>query len=169
MMNRDGVSSLYSFNTYANSIVLDFVEALSADAFVRPASPSHGSVQGLLVHMLECEGFFLAQCQGQVFNLAEADTSTRAGIKKRWLTLQLEQQRYLDSIDNADLPREVVVELGGTTLDVPVWKLLIQPVIHSAHHRGELSIVLTGLGHPMPTVDFLLYHIRVTGQPWPFD
>jgi len=169
MMNRDGVSSLYSFNTYANTIVLDFVEALSAEAFVRPSSPSHGSVHELLVHMLECEGFFLAQCQGQVFNLAEADTSTLAGIRKRWLTLQYKQQRYTDSIDNADLAREVVVELGGQTLVVPVWKLLIQPVVHSAHHRGELSIVLTGLGHPMPTVDFLLHHIRATGQPWPYD
>jgi uncharacterized damage-inducible protein DinB len=45
--------------------------------------------------------------------------------------------------------------------------LMLQSLIHSVHHRGELSIVMTGLGHPLPTLDIILHFARESGQPWP--
>ncbi|UCC76110.1 MAG: hypothetical protein JSW37_11425, partial [Anaerolineales bacterium] len=41
-------------------------------------------------------------------------------------------------------------------------------VIHSVHHRGELSVVCTGLGYPLSTMDIILHFINQSGQSSPF-
>jgi len=46
------------------------------------------------------------------------------------------------------------------------WQMLTQSLIHSVHHHGELSIVMTGLGYPLPTLDPILKYIRDSGQVW---
>lgn len=38
----------------------------------------------------------------------------------------------------------------------------------SFHHRGELSVVCTGLGYPLPTMDIILHFINQSGQSSPF-
>jgi uncharacterized damage-inducible protein DinB len=58
--------------------------------------------------------------------------------------------------------------MGGQTLRLPVWQLLIQGFLSSTHHRGELSIVLTQLGHPLPTLDIIIHFVEQSGQTWPW-
>jgi uncharacterized damage-inducible protein DinB len=45
--------------------------------------------------------------------------------------------------------------------------LLAQAFVHSTHHRGELSIVLSHLGHPLPTLDIIIPFVTWSGQKWP--
>jgi uncharacterized damage-inducible protein DinB len=40
--------------------------------------------------------------------------------------------------------------------------------MHSTHHRGELSIVLTELGYPLPTLDIIVHFAEQSGQAWPW-
>ncbi|KPL20408.1 MAG: hypothetical protein AMJ93_12005 [Anaerolineae bacterium SM23_84] len=169
MINRDGLMALYSYNAYANGLLLDTVEKLTEEQFSRRCSPSHGSVRSLLLHMLECEAFFLAQCQGQRFELEVASLPALADIRRQWRQLAEEQQGWITSLTHAGLTRQVRLELRGQELVFAVWELLLQAVVHSVHHRGELSVVCTGLGYPLPTMDIILHFIKQRGQSWPFD
>jgi uncharacterized damage-inducible protein DinB len=169
MMNRDGLMALYSYNAYANGLVLDTVEQLTEEEFSQQCSPSHGSVRSLLLHMLECETFFLAQCQGRRFELEASSLASLADVRDRWRELEREQQGWITSLTDVELARQVTLELRGQELVFPVWELLLQAVIHSVHHRGELSVVCTGLGYPLPTMDIILHFIKHSGQSWPFD
>ena len=45
--------------------------------------------------------------------------------------------------------------------------LLALYIYNSIHRRGELSIVLSGLGHPLPTLDIILHFFAQSGQEWP--
>ena len=81
-MNRDGLLALYAYNTYANKLVLDTAEKLTADEFTRKSSPSHDSVRGILAHMLECEAYFLSLCQGQPIMAKEADMPDLRNIRE---------------------------------------------------------------------------------------
>jgi RimJ/RimL family protein N-acetyltransferase/uncharacterized damage-inducible protein DinB len=164
-MNRDGLLALYVYNAYANKLVLNIVEQLAEAKFTRESSPSHGSVRTLLLHMLECEAFFLACCQGQPFREFDlADFSTVADIRRRWTELEQEQQAFIASLNESDVVREISAPLGERPLYFPLWQLLVQAFVHSTHHRGELSVVLTQLGHPLPTLDIILHFIQQSGQ-----
>lgn len=167
-INQDGLLALYSYNIYANKLVLDAAENLTEKEFAQECSPSHGSVHGLLSHMLECEAFFLAQCQKHSIELEFVDLSALASIRRYWHKLEQEQLDFIGSLNEADLARNIQMQLREQQLVFPVWQLLVQAMIHSVHHRGELSIVLSALNHPLPTFDIILHFIGQSGQSWPY-
>jgi len=165
-MNRDGLLALYTYNTYANHLMLDGVAQLSEDEFTRESGPSHGSICGLLLHVLECEAWFLAICQGRT--LEEPDLRTLADIRRNWSNLEREQQTFIASLTEGDLARDLAVELGSHPYHFPMWQLLVQAFVHSTHHRGELAILLGQMGHPLPTLDIIIHFAKESGQEWPW-
>jgi uncharacterized damage-inducible protein DinB len=92
--------------------------------------------------------------------------STLPSIRRYWSKLEQEQLDIIGTLNEADMIRDVQVQLGKQQLVFPVWELLVQALVHSIHHRGELSIVLTELGHPLPTLDIILQFIKQSGQSW---
>ena len=166
MINQDGLLSLYTYNAYANKLVLDTIENLTENEFIQECSPSRGSVRGLLTHMLECEAFFLAQCQGRSIELDFAELSTLPSLRQYWSKLEQEQLDFIASLHEGEILRDIPVRIREQPLVFPMWQLLAQALIHSVHHRGELSIVLTELNHPLPTLDIILHFIKESGQNW---
>lgn len=167
-MNRDMLLSLYSYNTYANQLVLDTAARLSDEEFSRQASPSHGSVRDLLIHIVGSEAFFLKLCQGQPMPPRPDEPPTLAQMRAYFSVHAGEQENYLTSLADGDLQREVTFQMAGHEFLLPVWQLLIQAFVHSTHHRGELSIVLSQLGYPLPTLDIIIPFVVQSGQEWPW-
>jgi uncharacterized damage-inducible protein DinB len=167
-MDQEILLALYTYNTYANRLVLDTVEKLTADEFTRQSSPSHDSVQSLLLHLLGAETFFLKQCQGQPMPPRPDQPPTLADMRAYGNWLAEEQEAFVRSLADHDLKREVRFEMGGHQFQLPVWQLLLQAFVHSTHHRGELSIVLSRLGQPLPTLDIIIPLVIQSGQEWPW-
>lgn len=167
-MDRDGLLALYDYNLYANRLMLDVAAGLTEDTLVRESSPSHGSVRALLHHMLACEVYFLATCRGNTdLNFNSSNIPRLDDIRRYWDELGQEQHDYISSLDENDFMRVVPLTLRDPPYHLPIWQLLTQAFVHSTHHRGELSIVLTELGHPLPTLDIILYFCKQGGQQWP--
>ncbi len=164
-MNRDGLLTLCEYNRYANQLVWEVVNRLTADELTRPVSPSHESVQSLLTHMLMVEAVFLARCQGGPLDRPELPTL--ADVLGYWSNVAQAAQRFIAEQTDDDLQCEMAA-FDTRPLRLPRWQLLLQAFMHSAHHRGELSIVLTELGHPLPTLDIIIHFAEQSGQGWPF-
>ena len=164
-MNRDGLLALYQYNAYANHLVLDGLAQLSEDEFTRAPSPSHSSIRGLALHMLECEAWFLALCQGR--QMKELDLPALADIRQYWSGVERDQQAFIAQLEKDDLARQVTVDLRKDTIHLPVWQLLVQAFVHSTHHRAELSILLGQMEHALPTLDIILHFLQESGQTWP--
>jgi uncharacterized damage-inducible protein DinB len=118
--------------------------------------------------MVGAETFFLKQSQGQPLPPRPAAAPTLAQIRAYVDQLAQEQQAFVRSLAEHDLQCEVEYEVGGHSLRLPVWQMLIQAFVHSTHHRGELSIVLSGFGHPLPTLDIIIPFVTWSGQKWPW-
>jgi uncharacterized damage-inducible protein DinB len=169
-IDRSGLLVLHEYCSYANDLVLDVAGKLSAEELTRPSSPSHGNVQALLLHMLGCEYFFLTLCQGP----APADDAGGtlplvAEMRTTWNLIVQQRRAYLETVAEADLNEVISFPVRDHVYNLPRWQYLVQSLLHSAHHRGELSIVLTGLGYPLPTLDILIPFIKSSGQEWPWD
>ena len=163
-MNRDGLLALYQYNAHANHLVLDGLAQLSEDEFTRAPSPSHASVRGLVLHLLECEAWFLAICQGRT--LQELSLPTLDDLRRFQRELEQEQLALIPTLTESDLARDLEVQFGQHPLHFPVWQLLVQAFVHSTHHRAELSILLGQMGHPLPTLDIILHFVKESGQSW---
>jgi len=163
-MNRAGLLALYQYNAHANHLVLDGLAQLSEDEFTRAPSPSHASVRGLVLHLLECEAWFLAICQGRT--LQELSLPTLDDLRRFQRELEQEQLALIPTLTESDLARDLEVQFGQHPLHFPVWQLLVQAFVHSTHHRAELSILLGQMGHPLPTLDIILHFVKESGQSW---
>jgi uncharacterized damage-inducible protein DinB len=163
-IDAQGLMSLYSYNAYANCLLMDVMAGMSQDQLSQDCSPSHQTALNLVLHMYECESWFLKKCQLKPFQEMEAKTIPE--IDASWKNLQSQQLEYISALQPADLLVEHTFEFTKNKLKFPIWQLLTQAVIHSIHHRGELSIVLTGLGFPLPTLDIILHFAGQSGLKW---
>jgi len=165
-MNQDGLLALYNYNAYANSLVIETVAQLTEAKFTQASSPSHSSVRELLMHMLESEAFFLSVCTGHPMEELPSDT-TLADIHRFCDNLAKETYDYLVKLTDIDLIQEIEVPISHQLLRLSKWQALVQGFVHSTHHRGELSIVLTELGYPLPTLDIIIQFVEQSRQQWP--
>lgn len=169
-LNKSALLVLHNTNNHANRLVLQTAAAMDEASFTAQSSPSHGSVQALLTHMLTTEFFFLARSEGKPVNPKGAPDKTLSlqEITVAFSQIAEERFKYLNWVTDEKLLEIVDIPIGEHPFKLARWQLLTQSLLHSAHHRGELSIVMTGLGHPLPTLDAIITFIHESGQTWPW-
>ncbi len=167
-MNRSSLLALHDYGVYANNLVLDTAANMSEEELTRPVSPSHGSAKALLLHLVMCEYGFLVRCTGSPIEGSPDDVESLDinGIRALFDTVSALRKDYLDSVSEEAFAEVIEIQLMQKPFRLARWQMLAQSLIHSVHHRGELSIVMTGLGHPLPTLDPILKFIHDSGQVW---
>ena len=76
-MNLTDIRQLFDYTEYANRLVLDAAEQLTAEQLHQDVKISHGSIFGTLVHMAAAEWVWLERWQGRSPNgLWKADSFT---------------------------------------------------------------------------------------------
>jgi uncharacterized damage-inducible protein DinB len=159
-MDREGLLTLYEYNAYATGKLLDTVEKLGEDQLSQEMSPSHGTIRRLLQHMLTTETFFLAVCQGHLLDFEPTRYSTVEEIRAYWDGLEHRMRRYIEKVEEDELKRIREFRMHDRPYALSAWELLVQAFVHAAHHRGELSILLSQVGQPMPNIDIIQYFVE---------
>ena len=160
--------ALSEYSNYANGLLISAVGELSDSEMTEEASPSHGSVKKLIRHMLAVEEYYLLSAQGRADEYELPELQSLEDLAEYWRNLNRRRRGYLSALSTADLSAEVPLKMRNETLTLPRYQLLFQGLTHSIHHRGELSVVLTTMGHPLPTLDSILYFVEESGQEWPY-
>ena len=85
-MRHQDIRELFDYNYWANHMLLDRAENVSAEQFTAPAPHSFGSLQGTLVHTLHGERLWRLLLQGQDFwsELRAVDFPSVATVRQRW-------------------------------------------------------------------------------------
>lgn len=167
-MDRSSLYALHTYNVYANNLVLETASKMTPDELSRQASPSHGSVMNLLLHIFGCEYFFTLECMDVEPDPAQDDrcAGSFSSLRECFALLNATRENYLSKVNEFELEEEITINLGRSETKLQRWQFMAQSLLHSVHHRGELSIVMTGLGYPLPTLDPILMYIRDSGQQW---
>ena len=167
-MNRDNLLTIVKFNTQSNQLALDAAAGLSPEDLARQSSPSHGTVFELLKHMYGGERVYLDFCQGKALDPAPIEAITEfADLRGKWLRLGEEAVGFVAQLDDRIVNQLIPITFPEITWHFPLWQVLMWTITHNIHHRGELSIVMTQLGHPLPILDMMLFLIQESGQPLP--
>jgi len=167
-MDKSSLLVLHNYNDYANQLVLDTASRMTEAELIKESSPSHGNVKTLLLHIVLCEYGFILRCLGTPPESVTDDFDNYSFEEIRELYARVAGMRkdYLEIVNENELNEIIPTVIGKHQLALPRWQMLAQSLVHSTHHRGELSIVLTALGYPLPTLDILLEFIKESGQQW---
>ena len=168
-MKADLLTALADYNNYSNGVVLAVAAQLSEDEFANTPSPSRESIRNLLLHLLVVEAAYIARCRGSKFSFDSDAYPSFADIRQFAARTADELKRLADSVTEDDLAREMQLPFGDQILHFPLWQMLLHTFMHSARHRGELSIILSQLGHPLPIQDLIVQFTEQSGQVWPFE
>lgn len=162
------IRALSRQNAYANQVLFSVARTLSQAQLEATTSPSRETAYTLLVHVLAAEAHYLSQLTGSGPTLTPAIRSAFEQVQAFAADHQRRLDAYVNTLSEDDLLRPVTIKFSAIgEFQFAVWQVLLQVFLHSAQHRGELSILLSGLGHPLPIDDVIVHFARESGQPWP--
>ena len=156
----DTLADQIEYTCWANGLVVDAVEKLTAEQFVRPMGSSFASVRDTLVHAMWAEWVWLERWEGrssrEVFD--PQAFPTLASIRERWTEIETRRQGLIAGMRaGAEARRVSYVNRLGERWEYPLGQMMQHVVIHSAYHRGQVVTLLRQLGASAPTTDYLVY------------
>jgi uncharacterized damage-inducible protein DinB len=157
-MNLDMLGELLSYNTWANTRVLEAVTRLDAKQFTLALGGSYPSVQATLTHILWAEWLWLERCKGRspMELFAPEEFPTVAAFRERWTQIQAAQEAFVQLLAPEELQRVVrYTNRRGETWEYALWRALYHLFNHSTYHRGQVTNMLRLLGAQPATTDFL--------------
>lgn len=159
-MEPGEVSTLYAYNTWANTRVLDTATRLIPPQLSAAVGASFPSVLATLEHTMLWQARWLARWR------EEADRAIPeigqhpdlAALRTTWAEVDAETHRFVGVLDATALARAIAyVNDRGETWVYPLWQLLVHQVNHATQHRSEVAVMLTQFGYSPGWLDFLLF------------
>jgi uncharacterized damage-inducible protein DinB len=150
----------FAYTIWANQLVLDAVEKLGAEQFLRPMDSSFSSLRDTLVHLMWAEWIWLERWEGrsppEVFD--PANFPTVASVRERWKEIEARRERLVGRMQSGEEERRLsYVNTRGERWEYTLGQMMQHVVIHSAYHRGQVVTMLRQLGAAAPTTDYLVF------------
>ncbi len=152
--------TLYDYNAWANTRILDTAARLAPEQYTASIGASFPSVRDTLVHTMDTEWTWLGRWQGTEpcppQNLSRY--ASLAALRARWAEIDAELRVFVGLLDAAGLTR-IVHYANSRRPDnaYPQWQLLSHVVNHGTQHRSEVAAMLTQCGHSPGDLDITVW------------
>ncbi len=132
-----------------------------ADLQIVAAAKRYGDdpeLRKTLHHMIVVQRFFLLKCSGGEFDpeLEMRPPETFEELEQLFRDTHAEELEFVANLDPAVLQNTLDLN-PPVEMQLPtIREALLQVVLHSQHHRGQVATRLRALGATPPTVDYIL-------------
>jgi uncharacterized damage-inducible protein DinB len=156
MFTVDGIRKLHGWTHASLSLLLDHVSTIPGSGYgkVLPGF-GFGTVREQLIHLLNCEGFWIHLLQGSPYvNRKPEERAAVADARVLQREVMQHTHAYLatmtDQVLNAN--RALRFPDGDEAVRTPAL-VLHHVVTHAFHHKGQIVAMCRLLGHPAPDTD----------------
>lgn len=149
---------LYRWVQGSRAVLFGYLESLPPGVYTRevPGFPLGGSMRNLHVHSADCYVYWLEYVGlgSPRRDLRCEDYPDPASVRTAFAEVDALVERFLDRFDGSlDQPMRRVLPWRPEGLIVtPRW-LLLHPITHEFHHKGQLVVIGRQLGHAPPETD----------------
>jgi uncharacterized damage-inducible protein DinB len=150
----------YDYGYWANGKLFAVVAQLTPEEFTQTVAGSYGSVRNTLVHVLSAEWGWLDRCGGHPRGpaLHADDYPTLEKLVETWAKVEEWVRLFLAGLTDDDLERAVEFKNPrGETRSMPLGELMQHAANHGVHHRGQVALLLRGLGYVPGNFDLLFF------------
>jgi len=154
------IKTLYQYNAWANTQILDTTARLKTEQFLASQGASYESVRETLVHMMSAQWIYLARWQGSSpRTMLEAHQfPDLASIRTQWSEIEGETQAFVAGLNDAKLVQIIpYLNTEGQRWAYPLWQQMIHQINHATQHRSEVAVMLTQFGYSPGWLDFLYF------------
>lgn len=161
-MNKSQIIELYNYNDWANQKLLNTVDHLENEEFIRDLSSSFRSIKDTMVHVLGAEELWLSRWMGEQGRplLNTDDFPTCDALTDRWEDFRNYNHRFLEAFTEEDLMKVINYKnLKGVSYSLELWKQMLHVTNHSSYHRGQVVTMLRQLKKQPPSLDLIYYYL----------
>jgi len=167
-MENSLLLSLAKYNALANHQLFEAVGNLSTSELEITPSPSRKNIFRLLQHLLAVEAHYLAQCQSKNFDFDSQTLSTVESLQVFASQIDVSIINLITNLKDNELYQVLEIQIGGHLFRFTVWQILLHIFMHSAQHRGELSVLLSFKGQSLALPDIIVQFAQESDQEWPW-
>ena len=121
-MIAEAVRTMYEYNAWANTRILDTAEHVTAEQLLAGGGASFDSLRDTLVHAMSAQWLYLERWRGRSPRafLDPKEFPDVASIRRRWDEIERETQAFVAGLSDAQLARNLeYTNMTGRTLDLP--------------------------------------------------
>jgi uncharacterized damage-inducible protein DinB len=159
-MKKDEILTLYQYNAWANTRILNATSAVNHEQFLASTSFSFGSLRATLVHTLFAEWIWRRRWEGHSPTewLMPEDFSTFEELQDRWNTETSNLMAFVESVNEDKLNSAIHYHTtSGKQRQNTLWHLMVHLVNHGTQHRSEAAAMLTDFGHSPGDIDMIVF------------
>jgi len=159
-MKKDEILTLYQYNAWANTRILNATSTVNHEQFLAPTSFSYGSLRATLVHTLFAEWIWRRRWEGYSPTewLMPEDFSTFEELQDRWNTETSNLMAFVQSVNEDKLNSAIHYRTtNGKQRQNTLWHLMVHLVNHGTQHRSEAAAMLTDFGHSPGDIDMIVF------------
>ena len=140
----------------ARASLLDSIENVDRDIFLKDLGVGRVSLRNILVHLMDTEKFWISLVKGMEIEHFSPETfPTLDTVRKAWCDVERETRDYLETLNESQLQHVKSVVWNNNTINFTIGKALVHFVTHEIHHRGVIIGLLRQLGLEPPDVNML--------------
>ena len=161
MSEKNHYLTLFGYNYDSNHRLMQAAARLEVESYYAEDGYSHGSLHGLLFHLLRTEHVWrtiLQTGQGPNPPLALEDFPDLPSLASRWQLEQTAMLTYINSLTDDDLDAEMeATDWRGMVHSMKRWFILQHVILHGMQHRSEVAVLLTRYGQSPGNLDLIFY------------
>jgi uncharacterized damage-inducible protein DinB len=176
---QDDLVSLFAYDRWANTKVLDACRTLTAELYIAEPVPGWASVRSTIDHIATVTDLHLRTLAGPPADPddspptpPEADPATAGGVDDAARLLERAYGRFdqLRPILTPEWLKTMLTlrgsdpRIGDYAFTLPRWAMLRHIVTHSTYHRGQVASKLKRFGIEQPNTDFFFWAIEQNPQ-----
>jgi uncharacterized damage-inducible protein DinB len=160
-MNLAYLQTLLDYHYWARDIVLDAVNELPREQFLRPLESSFRSVRDSVAHIYAADWIWYTRWIGQAPTslIAYDQFPDATSIRKVWKDLESNVRQVVDNLGEDGINKAFDYKLlSGAPDTAPFWQMLVHVVNHASYHRGQVTTLMRQLGaHPPKPTDMIAF------------
>ena len=156
MFTQEGVRKLHHWTHASLTILLEHLSTLPPATYAKELhSFGFNTVQKQLVHIFNCEGFWISILQeGRHVEREPGEFSAVTDIVGFQQEVRARTLQYLAVLTDEQLNGEMEIRLPDGDRAVRTPALILHHVLtHAFHHKGQIVAMCRELGHPAPDTD----------------
>ncbi len=158
MSKLELITHVYEYNEWANDRLLDVASGLSAGELSAGRGASFDSVLSSFAHVAAGQIVWLERWLGgeNATPLLELQKMPDLGtVRASFLASHAGLRELVSGLTDERLEAPLEYrDSRGDEYSRPLWQLMTHVANHGTYHRGEIAMMLTGLGHSPGDLDF---------------
>lgn len=152
---------LAAYNTWANGLLLQTIEALSEEQQHKEIKSSFASLYKTVLHMLDAESIWWQRLklQERIDRPVENFSGNFSELRQQLLLQNRLWQEWVSNAAEHQLQHEFIYRnLKKQRFKQPVYQMLLHLFNHCTYHRGQMVTLLRQLGiEKIPQTDFIVW------------